>query len=370
MLTPRDIDTASLFRDVIEPLCDAFDPTACDEYVRLFAPLIERTTGRQTRRAQPAEPFRGETDRVRNVFVLSRVTLGADVAVTSVVLEAMKRRFPGAAIGFVGPGKNFELFDADPRLVYVPAAYGRGADLAARLEASFALRAQLDQPDSIVVDPDSRLTQLGLVPVCDDARYYFFEARAYQSESSESIGELTAHWLREIFGVEGRAYIAPSAAPVETEPGFIAVSLGVGGNPAKRVPDPFESELMRGLVATGCPILIDHGAGGEESERVERAVAASGAGAGQIRQWRGAFAPFAAAIARASLYVGYDSSGQHVAAACGTPLVTVFAGAPNERFKKRWRPTGTGPIEVIDAEGGGDLSRRALDAVAELLPKP
>jgi hypothetical protein len=28
------------------------------------------------------------------VFVLSRVTLGADVAVTSVLLDAAKRRFP------------------------------------------------------------------------------------------------------------------------------------------------------------------------------------------------------------------------------------------------------------------------------------
>ena len=34
----------------------------------------------------------------QQVFVLSRVTLGADVAVTSIVLDAAKRRFPERAI--------------------------------------------------------------------------------------------------------------------------------------------------------------------------------------------------------------------------------------------------------------------------------
>ena len=31
----------------------------------------------------------------------------------------------------------------------------------------------------MVIDPDSRLTQLGLIPVCDDSRYFFFESRAF-----------------------------------------------------------------------------------------------------------------------------------------------------------------------------------------------
>ena len=45
-------------------------------------------------------------------------------------------------------------------------------------------------------------------------------------------------------------------------------------------------------------------------------------------------------IAGASLYVGYDSAGQHVAAACGVPLITIFAGFPCERMYYRWRPSG------------------------------
>ena len=45
--------------------------------------------------------------------MLSRVTLGADVAITSVILDAAKQRFPNANIYFVGPQKSWELFAAD-----------------------------------------------------------------------------------------------------------------------------------------------------------------------------------------------------------------------------------------------------------------
>ena len=61
------------------------------------------------------------------IFVLSRVTLGADVAVTSVLLDAAKRRFPHAEIVFVGPRKNYELFAADPRIHHAAGRLPRAA---------------------------------------------------------------------------------------------------------------------------------------------------------------------------------------------------------------------------------------------------
>ena len=93
------------------------------------------------------------------------------------------------------------------------------------------------------------------------------------------------------------------------------------------------------LAQRGLPIWIDKGAGGEEAERVERAVARSGA---DVRFWEGSFAGFAAIIAGSALYVGYDSAGQHVAAACGVPLISIFAGFPAPRMFDRWRPVGAG----------------------------
>jgi ADP-heptose:LPS heptosyltransferase len=60
-----------------------------------------------------------------------------------------------------------------------------------------------------------------------------------------------------------------------------------------------------------------------------------------MRTHDGAFAPFAAQIARSRLYVGYDSAGGHVASACGVPSITIFAGFVSERMFQRWRPAGT-----------------------------
>jgi hypothetical protein len=216
----------------------------------------------------------------------------------------------------------------------------------------------LSQPDSIVIDPDSRLTQLGLLPVCAEENYYFFESRAYGGDGDQSLGALTRQWVAETFGVEdARAYIAPKPGP----PAGITVSLGVGENTAKRVGGEFENGLLRALA--GPSTLVDKGAGGEEAER----VAAAGAGL-DLRYWDGAFAPFAAAIAGSRLYAGYDSAGQHVAAACGVPLVSVFAGFPAPRMFSRWRPTGPGHVQVVRVERGvdrADVLKRTLQAIIQ-----
>jgi ADP-heptose:LPS heptosyltransferase len=188
----------------------------------------------------------------------------------------------------------------------------------------------------VVIDPDSRLTQLGLLPVCPEERYCFFESRAYGSETGYALPELASAWAAETFGIHGaKSYVALGATA--GEPGGIAINLGVGENPAKRLPDPFEEELLRMLAGTGERILIDKGAGGEEARRVELAVQRSGA---RATYWEGSFAGFASIVAGSRLYVGYDSAGQHVAAAAGVPLVSVFAGFPAPRMFERWRPVG------------------------------
>ena len=117
------------------------------------------------------------------------------------------------------------------------------------------------------------------------------------------------------------------------------------------MPDPFEENLLALLGESGAEICIDKGAGGEEAARVERAVEHSGI---RATFWEGSFAGFAAIIAAARLYVGYDSAGQHVASAAGVPLVSIFAGFPTERMFHRWRPSGDvirvdnpNPAEVI-----------------------
>jgi hypothetical protein len=195
------------------------------------------------------------------------------------------------------------------------------------------------KPASIVIDPDSRLTQLGLLPICPEEDYYFFESRSYGGDGDAPLSALARRWVSETFGVpDARPYISTGLDATEVA---TTVSLGVGENPAKRVADPFEEELLQHLPR---PVLIDRGGGGEEADRVERSVARAGSG---VAMWDGSFAGFAAHIQRSHLYVGYDSAGGHVAAACGVPMISIFAGFASERMFERWRPTGPGPIHVI-----------------------
>jgi ADP-heptose:LPS heptosyltransferase len=357
----------ALFGILVEGLADRFEPALCDAYTRLFSQAL----GQADANLEPASLVaryervrrpRPVTTQPRTVFVLSRVTLGADVAVTSVLLDAAKRRFPGAEIVFIGPRKNQELFAGDPQIRAAVIEYRRGS-LTDRLAAAYEVKRLAAQPESIVIDPDSRITQLGLVPVCPEENYYFFESRAYGASSDHTLPELTAAWAAETFGIrDAKAHVSLAHTPAQTQ--SIAVSFGVGENPAKRVSDPFEQELLRLLAETGLTLSVDKGAGGEEAERVERAIAAAGVNA---YVWGGSFAGFAEIIASSCLYVGYDSAGQHVAAACGIPLISIFAGFPVLRMFQRWRPAGKSccvlKVEQPDAHATLGRVRAALATV-------
>ncbi len=375
LVTPDCSD--ALFRVVVERLADLFEPRLCDVYADMFSQVISGAIpdlkaadlrARYDRVRRPRK-FQGDPQRVETVFVLSRVTLGADVAVTSVLLDAARQRFPGARIVLVGSQKSWELFSADRSIEHALVSYRRAGSVRERLAPWQDLKRTLSQPNSIVIDPDSRLTQLGLVPVSPEESYYFFESRAYGAQGGEPLPVLAAQWARATFGVDGAVpWIAPAPADrieIHGRP-FVTMSLGVGENPAKRIPDPFEEQLVAHVAQSGTHILIDEGAGGEEAERVQRAIAKSGATPQRVRTFRGSFAAFAAAIARSNLYIGYDSAGQHMAAACGVPLLSIFAGYPSPRFFSRWRPWGRGPMQVIEVSNVDSVIERCREVLENL----
>jgi len=359
LLTPACSD--ALFRVVVERLADLFEPRLCDVYANLFSQVIAQTipglNAQDLRarydRVRRLRKFQGDAKQVETVFVLSRVTLGADVAVTSVLMDAARRHFPQARIALVGSQKSWELFAADRRVQHATVSYRRAGSVHDRLAPWQELKRVLAAPNSIVIDPDSRLTQLGLLPVCPEERYYFFESRAFGVKGDDPLPVLAARWARDTLGIpDAVPWIAPAPAEsikIHGRP-FVTISFGVGENPAKRIADPFEAELV-GHAARNAYVLIDEGAGGEEAERVHRAIAKSGAPPKHVRTFRGSFATFASAIAGSDLYIGYDSAGQHVAAACGVPLVSIFAGFASPRMFARWRPWGKGKMEVICVTG-------------------
>lgn len=359
--------TRAFFSIVIETLADLFEPSLCDVYAKLFSHVIARALPEYSaadlfvryRAVRQIREFPG--GEVHRAYILSRVTLGADVAVTSVAMNAVKQRFPEAEIAFVGPEKNAELFAADAQVVPVPVAYGRSSLLRERLAAAVELQTLVDEPGAIVIDPDSRLTQLGLVPICDDSRYYFFESRAFGGELPGTLPQLTAEWLHEVFEVgEVGPYVAPALQP---KIAAITVSLGVGENANKRLEDPFELDLLSALLKCREPVLLDRGAGGEEAERVDQ-LAARLHGVGDLRLHNGPYSSFASHILQSRLYVGYDSAGQHVANAGNVPLVSVFAGFTCERMFQRWQPNGARAHVVrVDTENRSSALDRTIAAI-------
>ena len=361
--------TRALFGVLIERLADLFEPSLCDLYAQLFSYVISRALPEydpaelllRYRRVRQVRRFPG--GEVRRVFVLSRVTLGADVAVTSVALAAAKKRFPGAEIHLLGPAKNAELFTADTNVVPVAVTYERGSLLRDRLLAAAELQIAVDEPAAIVIDPDSRLTQLGLIPICENTRYFFFESRAFGGELDATLPALTSEWLAEVFDVDQtEPYVAP--APQE-KIANVTVSLGVGDNLNKRMDDEFEYEVLSALLKQGRPILIDRGAGGDEAARVDALVERLGSHK-LLHVHHGSYASFASHIAQSDLYVGYDSAGQHVAAAAHVPLVSIFTGYACERMLARWRPSGPkAHVIVVNEENRPTALDRTLQAIAE-----
>ena len=228
---------------------------------------------------------------------------------------------------FVGPRKNYELFAGEPASALRPLEYRRGG-LRERLAVWDELEALLSAADSVVIDPDSRLTQLGLLPVCPEDRYHLFESRAYGSDSDrDSAGAGLGMGRGDFRSHRREAVRCPARRRQSCRTPYIAVSLGVGENPAKRLADPFEQELLSAARRHRDTAVHRSGRRGR------------GAGAGDARRrgcrrpappiWNGSFAGLRRRSSPAAAFMsGYDSAGQHVAAACGVPLISVFAGFP------------------------------------------
>lgn len=403
-----------LFPALVERLNDSFAPEAGALYDRVFAQVIVffrhlpeggaldeglrrfGLTGEPellARKARIGQTRRlGEEERraVKKVIALSRVTLGADVAITSVIMKRLQEALPEAELVLLGSRKLKQLFGGDARVGIRELQYEREGGVMARLKSWLAVVEAVDDErrgfkpgEVLVIDPDSRLTQLGLLPVMEEEQSYcFFESRSYRRAGVEQLGRLAAHWINQVIGSEGAAQTFVALLPDHQAFGqeicrklrrsgaaqLVSVSLGVGGNPRKRLPDPFEENLLQGLLADAT-LILDKGGSEAERSQINRLIAAmrtqskmvvelderSVAGALQAEEiqadivtWDGGIGAFAGLMAASDEYIGYDSAGQHIAAALGVPTLTIFANTDAPLFAERWRPCGTGVIKVVN----------------------
>jgi ADP-heptose:LPS heptosyltransferase len=424
--------TRAIFASLVERLSDAFDPASVSLYNRAFAQLIQhcryrlpnldrqlRSFGLASESQLLARAERlcsshsgfavGLTDKIERFIVLSRITLGADVAITSVIIERLKQKFPSAEIILIGRSKMVELLDGDRQLGFNQINYNQAGTLAEKLlswtQLLDCLRSATRGAGSrcLVIDPDTRLTQLGILPVTQASSgnpsadlpegYLFFPSRQYRSQSTAPVGELTSDWLNEVFGESEttRPRLHLSRSDLEAASQLISlvrrggarlvvsVNFGVGENPAKRVGETFESSLVSRLIRQGATVILDRGDTQEESKRADAIInhaKYSGESGTAIKAieldehrlaetlrsenldvnlmaWRGRIGLLAALIGESDLYIGYDSAGQHIAAALGVPCIDVFAGYTSPKMLERWRPA-TGQVKLIAVERSGD----------------
>jgi ADP-heptose:LPS heptosyltransferase len=419
----------AIFAGLVERLNDSFDPRFCRLYDRLFAEIIDfyrhlpaavaidnelnrfflKTDSDLLARKRQIQGNRGLTDAekqsIRRVILLSRVTLGADVAITSVILQRVRQALPRAEAVLLGSPKLTDLFGGDPQLRVHQVRYQRGAGVVDRLNSWLAAVRAIEQEARgfeagavWVVDPDSRLTQLGLLPVCPaDQIYSLFESRSFRSGQATGLSRLASLWSWQILQAGSQEIFPTVSIPKRHlqfgqevtgrlrrggRPYIVSLSFGVGGNELKRHGDEFEEGLLAQLLKEAT-VILDKGASASEHEQVDRLVARSrrlghrvlelNEGAGlpddggfDLVTFDGGIGAFAGMIAASDEYVGYDSAGQHIAAALSVPTLTIFVNGNSERFAERWRPGGPGFIEVllIDAKNRGSAGRTLEEIMA------
>jgi ADP-heptose:LPS heptosyltransferase len=455
MAGSRDSETAkqattAIFASLVEPLADSFEPSAVAAYNRVFSQLIQHCRLSDEGRAFDrelqslnllsedhlfgrAEHLRrsskfigpGAGREMKRVILLSRVTLGADVAITSVIFERMKRRFPDAEIVLVGGRKATELFGGDSRMSFKEVGYQRAGRLTERLSAWVEVRDAvrsltegLEREEYLIVDPDSRLTQLGLLPVSRtssektsptadaEGHYLFFPSREYGGSRSQSLAQLASAWLNAVFGGDETTLprLALNRADVETAGALVSrlrasrrpivsINFGVGENPAKSLGNEFENALVGNLIDYGAAVILDRGAGEDEARRADavirhiqtcrrmvveteedrlRQVLSGDLPEADLLVWNGRIGLLASLIGHSDLYIGYDSAGQHIAAALGVACIDVMAGFSSPRMLDRWRPTGPAETRVIVAQNSAleetlSQSREMLGRVSDRL---
>lgn len=327
---------------------------------------------------------------IRKIILLSRVTIGADVAITSVIIQRLSKIFPEAEIVLIGQSKLEEVYGGNPRIKIRKVPYSKRGALFARLSSWHLILEIIQQEmassspeETILVDPDSRLSQLGVLPLIPLDNYFFFDSRSDTSfNRTMSMAELTNSWLNNLIGKGDLCYpkvwipksnlvSATRLCEMLRDNGarkIITVNFGVGGNPRKRVGSHLEERLLLTLLhEPNTVILLDKGYGKEELAYINSLINAIKEQGYSVRHtvfdseiselinWgligiQSRIGEIAALIANSDEFIGYDSACQHIAAALGTPCLTIFAGSNNMRFIRRWSAFGPNSCHIVHVD--------------------
>ncbi len=413
------IAARALFGIIIESLCDDFEDLQTETYNRVMAQIISycrklRGAKKLDRCLQDFQIYSRDDlltrinrirqdskvlSRRRNVekiLLLSRVTIGADVAITGIIIQRLAQLFPSAELVLIGGSKLDEIYGGNSNIRLSPVEYNRNGGLLGRLSSWQTVLNIIDRElaacpleNTILIDPDSRLSQLGVLPIIDLDHYFFFDSRSAVSFAGNlSMAQLTNAWLDEITGQADFCHSMVWPAPSNLQKAaqlcaklksngarrVITLNFGVGGNPRKKVGPRLEQDLLLNLLQEpGTVILLDKGIGDEELQSSNALLAMIKDGGHTVQHAvfgesldsnldRGIIGlqtrigGIAALIANSDEYIGYDSACQHIAAALKTPCLTIFAGSNNMRFIRRWSAFGSNTSKIVHVDTLSDPS--------------
>ena len=311
--------------------------------------------------------------KLKKIAVLSRVTIGADIAISSIIVQRLRKTFPQAEICFLG--------DHSTNLLLMQ---GAGANRVHLMEKHSTLnithyfsswRYLVDffasENYDIIIDPSSRFTQAGLLPLTPlpATNHLIFEDNVYPDGKILKNGELVNWWLDNILKEKQTIY---PHVKVEEEDVSLArrmlmqyfqndhvpwVSLVLSGNLLSKSDKYFslneELRLATELIKSGRKILLIRAQGmdGVRTDRLAELLREKGMSlpfldvttafekvqnACQGLIIEGTIQLISSFLKNTDLIISYDSMGAHLGSALNVQTIVIYLsskGSPD-----RWIP--------------------------------
>ncbi|MHC4205475.1 MAG: glycosyltransferase family 9 protein [Planctomycetota bacterium] len=401
---------SALFEIIVEELCDDYEEMPVEIYSRVMSQVITycRNVSAGTALDKQLTDFGISSFEELNhrsnfvhsrdykydiekppekIILLSRVTIGADVAILSVIVQRLAKIFPRAEIVIIGSDKLTGIFGGNSGIRIHPLNYARRGGLFERFSSWHATSDILaeempfdSEENILLIDPDSRISQLGVLPLTHHDNYLFFNSRKCASSGKNArMAELANRWIDTVFGVSGFSFPrvwTPSSVARQARnmtcslraagcKKLITMNFGVGNNPRKRLDLNFEKKLLKEILKSPqTVVLLDRGFGEDELSRSDSLISylhnqshkTANARLGDS-EYPGishgivgiecSIGEIAALIAECDEFIGYDSACQHIAAAAQTPTLTIFAGSNNKSFIRRWSACGDTQCNIV-----------------------
>ena len=299
-------------------------------------------------------------DRFRRILVVCTRQIG-DVLLTTPLIDGAKRRWPDARVDVLGFSGTLGILRGNPQideLIEVQAGSGwlQSLSLVRRLWRRYdlALIAQYSDRAHLYGAVAAR-RRSGLVPAQRATSWW----KRLLLEHAVEIGEERTHAV-----IEKLEMLAPWTAPADAVrvcppagrdlPASVAVALPesyvVIHVPTlvryKQWPIGHHVALVKGLLADGRAVVLSGGPSDADRARTAEVLQGVGpVGDGRLLDLAGALdlGQMATLLRGAALYIGPDTSITHLAAACGTPLVTLY-GPVDPRIFGPW-PQGHAPVQ-------------------------